>query len=70
MDPMVKPGVSDEAVKARTGKDWAEWFRILDQAGAQQMHHKQIVACLAGQHQVEPWWQQMVAVTYDWDLPW
>jgi uncharacterized protein YndB with AHSA1/START domain len=52
-------------VKAKTGKDWAEWFRILDEAGAQQMNHKQIVAYLVEQHQVEAWWRQMVTVTYE-----
>jgi uncharacterized protein YndB with AHSA1/START domain len=65
MDPVVKPSMSDEAVKAKTGKDWAEWFQVLDEAGAQGMDHKQIVAYLAEQHQVEPWWQQMVTVTYE-----
>jgi uncharacterized protein YndB with AHSA1/START domain len=57
--------MSDEAVKARTGKDWAEWFEILDAAGAQQMNHKQIVAYLSDQHQVGSWWRQMVTVTYE-----
>ena len=28
---------SDEAVKAKTGKVWAEWFKILDKAGAKKM---------------------------------
>jgi uncharacterized protein YndB with AHSA1/START domain len=65
MDPIVKPSMSDEAVKAKTGKDWAGWFQVLDEAGAQGMNHKQIVAYLVEQHQVEPWWQQTVAVTYE-----
>jgi uncharacterized protein YndB with AHSA1/START domain len=61
----IGPNVGDEAVKAKTGKDWAEWFAILDAAGAQDMSHKQIVAYLVEQHQVGPWWQQMVTVTYE-----
>jgi uncharacterized protein YndB with AHSA1/START domain len=65
MDPVVKPNMSDEAVKAKTGKDWAEWFGLLDAAGAQGMNHKQIVAYLVEHHQVEPWWRQMVTVTYE-----
>ena len=65
MDPMVEPSMSDEAVKAKTGKDWAEWFQILDAAGAQQMNHKEIVAYLVEHHQVGAWWQQMVTVTYE-----
>lgn len=57
--------IGDTAVKARTGKTWAEWFAILDGAGATRMSHKEIVAYLGERHQVPEWWQQMVAVTYD-----
>ena len=31
--------MSDEAVKAKTGKTWKQWFAILDKAGAKQMTH-------------------------------
>jgi uncharacterized protein YndB with AHSA1/START domain len=57
--------MSDEAVQAKTGHTWPEWFAILDAAGAQQMSHKQIVAYLHGEHAVGPWWQQMVTVAYE-----
>ena len=30
------PNMSDAAVKAKTGKDWAGWFGALDKAGAAQ----------------------------------
>lgn len=29
----VAPRTSDEAVKAKTGRMWAEWFKMLDAAG-------------------------------------
>ena len=61
----VKPSISDQAVRAKTGKDWDEWFQMLDAAGAKQMNHQQIVAYLNDQHQVGDWWQQMVTVTYE-----
>ncbi len=57
--------MSDAAVQASTGKNWKEWFAILDQAGARKMDHKQIVACLAQHHRLGPWWQQMVTVIYE-----
>jgi len=57
--------VSDEAVKSKTGKDWAEWLMVLDAAGAQTMTHKQIVSILVDQHNVSDWWCQMVAVGYE-----
>jgi uncharacterized protein YndB with AHSA1/START domain len=57
--------ISDAAVKAKTGKVWNEWFKILDAAGAKRMTHQEIVALLSKKHGVGPWWQQMVTVTYE-----
>ncbi len=58
-------GVSSDAVARRTGKSWAEWFALLDAAGAEGLDHKGIVAVLAQRHGVGPWWQQMVTVAYE-----
>lgn len=60
-----KPRMSDEAVEAKTGKTWSRWFKHLDAAGAKKMTHQEIVAHLRDKHEVRPWWQQMVAVTYE-----
>lgn len=57
--------MSDQAVQAKTGKTWEEWFAILDAAGGREMDHKAIVAYLHDKHGVGPWWQQMVTVTYE-----
>lgn len=67
---MKQPGqrasrMSDEAVRAKTGKTWPEWFAILDAASAAKMTHQEIVAYLHTKHGVGPWWQQMVTVTYE-----
>jgi uncharacterized protein YndB with AHSA1/START domain len=59
------PRMSDEAVKAKTGKTWKEWFAILDKAGAKKMSHQEIVIYLNTKQGVGPWWQQMVTVTYE-----
>ena len=56
---------SDEAVKAKTGKVWAEWFKILDRAGAKKWPHKDIAAYLKEKQKVQSWWCQMVAVGYE-----
>ena len=56
---------SDEAVKAKTGKVWAEWFNILDKAGAKEWPHKEIAMYLHEKRKVAPWWSQMVAVGYE-----
>ena len=34
---MKQAGISSDAVKAKTGKRWEEWFAILDAAGAQSL---------------------------------
>ena len=59
------PGMSDAAVRAKTGKTWPEWFAILDEAGARQMTHPQIATYLASEHGVPGWWCQMVTVGYE-----
>jgi hypothetical protein len=56
---------SDEAVKAKTGKAWAEWFKILDKAGAKKLPHAEIASFLYDKHKVSGWWSQMVAVGYE-----
>ncbi len=58
-------GVSDAAVRAGTGKGWAEWFALLDAARGAEVGHKGIVAVLAAHPRVGPWWRQMVAVAYE-----
>lgn len=64
MATKTKPRMSDDAVRTKTGRAWAEWFKLLDKAGAKKLNHRQIVALLNKQG-VGAWWQQMVAVTYE-----
>ncbi len=62
----VTPRLSGEAVHARTGRTWREWFSILDSAGARKMDHKDIVAYLRRNYRrLGGWWKQMVAVSYE-----
>jgi len=61
----VAPRLSDAAVQAKTGKTWAEWFKILDAAGARKLNHKQIATYLHDAHKVPGWWAQMVTVGYE-----
>jgi uncharacterized protein YndB with AHSA1/START domain len=61
----LKPRMSDDSVKAKTGRTWNEWFKILDADGAKNLNHQEIVALLNKKHSVGPWWQQMVTVTYE-----
>ena len=58
-------GISNEAVKARTGRTWPEWFALLDEADGVTLGHKGIVALLAEHRRVGPWWRQMITVAYE-----
>ena len=57
--------VSDDAVSAATGRNWDQWTAFLDDLGAAEMTHKEIVALTAGPGGLSNgWWQQSVAVGY------
>lgn len=58
-------GIGDEAVQARTGKTWQQWFKVLDAAGAKKMSHSEIACYLNEKHEVPGWWAQMVTVGYE-----
>jgi hypothetical protein len=59
------PRMSDMAVKAKTGRNWKDWFAVLDKAGARKMNHQEIVKLVSEKYDVGPWWQQMVTVSYE-----
>jgi len=59
------PAMSEEAVKAKTGKGWVSWFSTLDRAGAVKMDHRTIAALLSKKYGVPGWWSQMVTVEYE-----
>lgn len=58
-------GISGEAVKKRTGKNWNQWFTILDKACAGKMNHTLIAAYLYKEQKLPGWWAQMVTVGYE-----
>ena len=57
--------VGDTALKIKTGKTWAEWFAVLDKAGAAKMSHTEVAAHLYEKLHCPGWWNQMVAVGYE-----
>lgn len=58
-------GIGSDAVRKATGKDWKQWFALLDKAGARKMPHKEIARLLSTKYKVGPWWGQMVTVGYE-----
>jgi len=60
-------GVSDDTVKAKTGKKWDEWFKMLDRAGGRMMDHREIAQLVHKEYGLTPWWSQLVTVGYEQD---
>lgn len=59
---------SSEAVREATGRDWSEWFELLDAAGASTMPHKQITAWLSDNGHLSGMWCQAVVTTYEQEI--
>lgn len=57
--------ISSAAVEKATGKDWADWFAILDRAGAAKLTHREIAEILATMPGVSGWWAQMITVQFE-----
>jgi uncharacterized protein YndB with AHSA1/START domain len=57
--------ISDDAVRAATGRTPGEWETLLDGRGAADFSHKQIVALLEELGVESGWWMQMLAVDYE-----
>jgi hypothetical protein len=58
-------GMSDQAVRAKTGRDWKQWVAELDAIGAASMPHGEIARRLHESFEVPSWWSQMVTVGYE-----
>jgi uncharacterized protein YndB with AHSA1/START domain len=58
-------GMSDEAVRAKTGRGWLQWVRALDAVDAAELSHRDIARHLSEQHGLPGWWSQMVTVGYE-----
>ncbi|GAA4429133.1 hypothetical protein GCM10023169_31080 [Georgenia halophila] len=57
--------VSDARLREATGRSRAEWYALLDEAGARQWDHTRIARWLGGEHDVDGWWAQSVTVGYE-----
>ena len=58
-------GMSDAAVKAKTGCTWERWVWALDRAKAYEWSHPEIAKYVHEKYKVGPWWGQMVTVGYE-----
>jgi len=58
-------GLSDDAMQSATGRHPAEWFALLDEAGAAGWGHTAIARWLVAEHGVARWWNQNITVRYE-----
>jgi len=58
-------GMSDEAVRNRTGRTWEQWVASLDAVDAVSMPHRDIARHLHRGHELTAWWAQTVTVGYE-----
>lgn len=65
MGKHLQPPCSDEAVKAKTGRGWSEWCKLLDAKGAVQLEHKKIAELVDSMHSAGSWWSQTIAGGYE-----
>jgi uncharacterized protein YndB with AHSA1/START domain len=58
-------GMSDAAVKAKTGCTWDRWVLALDYHKAYDWPHRKIVEYVHQKYKMPGWWSQMVTVGYE-----
>jgi hypothetical protein len=57
--------ISEEKVKAATGKGWMGWFVILSRMDVTTLPHKEVAKRLKEKYGAPSWWAQMIAVEYE-----
>lgn len=58
-------GMSDAALKAKTGCTWQRWVGALDAVAAYTWDHREIAQYAHEKYKVPGWWAQTVAVGYE-----
>jgi hypothetical protein len=57
--------MSDTAIAAKTGRNWAEWVKALDAAGARALSHTDTAVLVRERFGIGSWWCQAVTVGYE-----
>jgi hypothetical protein len=64
-DPVVR-NFKDETVVPKTGKNWEEWYSVLDSWGAQQQPYTLTTRHLRETHGVSTFWATNITSRYQW----
>jgi hypothetical protein len=59
--------ISEDSVRRRTGRGWADWLAILDDWGAADQGHTASARHLHDAYGISPWWAQAVTVRYEYE---
>lgn len=62
---MSDTNISNKAVQKATGREWKEWFALMDDSDSTSKSHKEIAAWLSERFEISGWWAQMVTVQYE-----
>ena len=62
---VTSPGMSDAALRRKTGREWEEWLAVIDAWGGTSRTHSEIASWLMSEHNVDGWWAQSVTVGYE-----
>ena len=57
-------GMRDAPLQQRTGRNWAQWVKVLDDAGASSKPHREIARYVSSLGTPD-WWSQTVTVGYE-----
>jgi hypothetical protein len=58
-------GMSDDAIKEKTGCTWELWVKALDYSRAYELSHREIAKLVKEKWDTPSWWTQMVTVGYE-----
>jgi uncharacterized protein YndB with AHSA1/START domain len=58
-------GMSDAAIKAKTGCTWERWVKALDHRKAYEWSHREIARYVRDKFKTPDWWSQTVTVGYE-----
>jgi len=58
-------GISEEMVRAGTGRGWSDWFAIIDHWNVLHIGHTITVRRLKTHYALSEWWAQAVTYRYE-----
>jgi hypothetical protein len=57
--------VSEDVIRERTGRGWEEWFELLDDLGARDRPHAELLDWARGEQGLDGWSAQAVTLNYE-----